>query len=106
MRKLAFSLFLAMVLAVSTLALATPARATGPHALLANVKWEEGAGYEYSDGSATVSGNADQVTVAPAEGFEVVGVCIKIGVPVVAKRYRSPQAGHLVHSTTASRMSW
>lgn len=57
------------------------AQETGAVCPHSNVKWETDGGYEYSDGTATVSGNADQVTVSAAEGYIVTGVCVKIGGP-------------------------
>lgn len=80
MKKLFLPLLLVVVL-VMPFVHASPAQATGAVCPPGNVKWETDGGYEYTDGSATVSGNADQVTVTATEGYEVVGVCIKIGGP-------------------------
>ncbi|KPJ70019.1 hypothetical protein AMJ51_02675 [Microgenomates bacterium DG_75] len=46
-----------------------------------NVKYEVPEGYEYTDGSATVSGDENQVCWSATSGFQVTGVCIKIGGP-------------------------
>lgn len=46
-----------------------------------NVKYEIGSGYEYDDGSATITGDGDSVTWTAADGFIITGVCIKIGGP-------------------------
>jgi hypothetical protein len=46
-----------------------------------NVKLNIGSGYEYSDGSATITGDANSITVIVAPGHTLVSICIKIGGP-------------------------
>lgn len=46
-----------------------------------DVKWEEGSGYEYTDGSATITGDENQVTITISDGYVFVSGCIKIGGP-------------------------
>ena len=76
---LAIALVMALVLPVA--AFAAP-QATGAVCPAGNVKYEIDDGdYEYTDGSATVSGDATSVTVSAADGYEIVSVCIKIGGP-------------------------
>ena len=46
-----------------------------------DVKYNIGTGYEYTDGSATISGGKRIVYWSAAQGCEVIHVCIKIGGP-------------------------
>lgn len=46
-----------------------------------NVKYEIGSGYEYNDGSATITGDGDSVSWEATPGYTITGVCIKIGGP-------------------------
>ena len=87
-------LFLATILALvvgitGTAAFAAPATdepqsidMTGAVCGQGQVKFEiDSQSYEYTDGSATVSGDANSVSWAAAPGYTVIKVCIKIGGP-------------------------
>ncbi|KKW25082.1 MAG: hypothetical protein VE99_C0003G0007 [candidate division Kazan bacterium GW2011_GWC1_52_13] len=74
----------AMVLAfVLALVLPTGAAAalTGATCPAGDVKWETDGGYEYNDGSASVDGDGNQVTISIESGYTFVSGCIKIGGP-------------------------
>ncbi|MEK7639611.1 MAG: SdrD B-like domain-containing protein [Patescibacteria group bacterium] len=55
------------------------ATGTGAVCPAGNVKLNIDSGYEYNDGSGTINGNGTTVTWAPAAGFVVTSVCVKIG---------------------------
>ncbi|MBT6401128.1 hypothetical protein HN803_06020 [candidate division WWE3 bacterium] len=77
-----FGRYIVLVLFIaSTLFTAAANPMTGKGAVCppGNVKWETFGGYEYSDDSATVTGNWRKVTWEAAEGYTITGVCIKIG---------------------------
>lgn len=54
---------------------------TGATCASGDVKWETDGGYEYTDGSASISGGSGSVTITIASGFTFVSGCIKIGGP-------------------------
>jgi len=56
-------------------------RFTGAVCPQGDVKINIGPGYEYTDGSATITGDANSVCWTAAPGYEITSVCIKIGGP-------------------------
>jgi len=73
----------AVLLILSTLFTSAAVTANGEGAVCphGNVKWETDSGYEYTDGSATVTGDENSVSWQAADGYVIVSVCIKIGGP-------------------------
>ena len=90
MGVLVLATILALVVGITgTAAFAAPATdqpqsldMTGAVCGKGQVKFEiDSQSYEYTDGSATVSGDANSVSWAAAPGYTVIGVCVKIGGP-------------------------
>lgn len=46
-----------------------------------NVKYEVGSGYEYNDGSASITADANTASWSATAGYTITNVCIKIGGP-------------------------
>lgn len=69
------------LLAIGVVAAAAAPLACGVTCPAGDVKWEEGSGYEYTDGSATIEGDANSVTITITDGYVFVSGCIKIGGP-------------------------
>ena len=89
----AFSLISAFLFLLPNL---SQAQACGEGAVCppGNVKYEVGSGYEYTDGSASITANADTTSWSATAGYTITNVCIKIGGPRGGSlQYPDPAAG-------------